>query len=323
VKTRCPACETTFWVTSEQLKARAGVVRCGQCQTAFNAIDHLLEEAPPKATVSVSPTIWPFPIPTEEFPTPWLAPEKAPPVPDEIATPLAEPNAPDAPAEQEVLDFPDAIPEDVPAEPLGEAEAEALELGKAAELILPRETTEIPGYSRWAESMMMSDPLSAPVGKTARGPFVLVALLLLLILAGQIVFHSRSEIAVAAPSLRPLLETLSAVLGADIPLLRNAELISIETSDLQADPTRSNLLVLQATVRNRASYAQDYPSLELSLTDTQDGAIARRVFLPAEYLPPQTPPKQAFPPNSDVAVRLWVEAKGISAAGYRLYVFYP
>lgn len=42
--TRCPACETSFRVYSEQLKARQGKVRCGECQAVFNALDSLVEE---------------------------------------------------------------------------------------------------------------------------------------------------------------------------------------------------------------------------------------------------------------------------------------
>ena len=51
--TRCPACATHFRVTPEQLKARSGRVRCGECQQVFNALDSLIEEpvlamAPPQ-----------------------------------------------------------------------------------------------------------------------------------------------------------------------------------------------------------------------------------------------------------------------------------
>ena len=76
-------------------------------------------------------------------------------------------------------------------------------------------------------------------------------------------------------------------------------------------------------MRNRAAYAQAYPALELALTDTQDTPIARRIFKPEEYLPSSLRADQPFPAHSDVGVRLWIEAKDISAAGYRLYVFYP
>ena len=43
MKSRCPNCQTVFRVTPEQLRARAGKVRCGQCQAVFNALDSLLE----------------------------------------------------------------------------------------------------------------------------------------------------------------------------------------------------------------------------------------------------------------------------------------
>ncbi len=159
--------------------------------------------------------------------------------------------------------------------------------------------------------------------KATRWPFVIVALLLVVALAGQLVFRFRSEIAITLPKLRPALEVLCRTLDAQIPLPRHVELMSIETSDLQTDPARGNLLVLNATLRNRARFGQAYPSLELTLTDTQDAAIARRIFAPAEYLPAKTAAGQPFAANSDVAVKLWIEAREISAAGYRLYVFYP
>lgn len=300
MKTRCPSCQTTFRVTPEQLKARAGKVRCGKCQVVFNALDSLLEEASP-ATNSPPENIS-RPAPVDMVPAPLVAPAMA-----AVDTTLETAD------EQETSNLP-------PAEPLSDAEAHSL--ARTSGLIVPRETTEIPGYSKWAEGVMSNPSLPSPE-KHANLPFVLVALLLAAGLTGQLAFHFRSEISVAAPSLRPALQTLSETFDADIPLPRHVELISIETSDLQADPARSKLLVLQATLRNRAAYGQAYPLLELSLTDTADNAIARKVFQPDEYLSPQNRPNQTFPGNTDVAVRLWIEAREISAAGYRLYVFYP
>ena len=310
MKTRCPRCATVFRVTPPQLKARGGKVRCGQCQSVFDALDSLLDEtgggdetnsihetavaaAPTSATV-VSPA--------------------APPVPDKstsVATREADVGETPAPeADESAEEHP----------PLTETAAK--ELGKATGLILPRETTEIPGYSKWSEGVV-STPFSLPEEKTTRWPFVLAMIVLLLGLAGQSIFHFRGEIAVAVPTLRPILESICQTLDVELPLPRHVERVSIETSDLQADPTRGNLLALNATLRNQASYGQAYPALELSLTDTADAAIARRVFRPAEYLPQALQDSQVFAANSEVVVHLWIEAKDISAAGYRLYVFYP
>ena len=302
MKTRCPSCDTVFRVTPVQLKARAGKVRCGQCQSVFDALDNLLDENNEVESGSVSSSL--------------------------IAETPTQPSVLAAPAVIEIDILLDSDESENPLEQFSEesvpplSETAAQELGKATGLILPRETAEIPGYSKWSEGVIAA-PFSLPKEKPTRWPFVLVALLLSMVLAGQVVFHFRSEIAVTVPVLRPALEALSRSLSVDLPLPRHVELVSIETSDLQADPARGNLLVLNASLRNRANYGQAYPSLELSLTDTADGAIARRVLRPAEYLPQKLLEDKVFAANSDVAVRLWIEAKNISAAGYRLYVFYP
>jgi predicted Zn finger-like uncharacterized protein len=41
--TRCPQCATVFRVSTEQLQARQGKVRCGHCANVFNALDALLD----------------------------------------------------------------------------------------------------------------------------------------------------------------------------------------------------------------------------------------------------------------------------------------
>jgi len=50
--TRCPTCSTAFRVTPEQLKARAGKVRCGHCNGVFNALETLVD-APPATPAEV------------------------------------------------------------------------------------------------------------------------------------------------------------------------------------------------------------------------------------------------------------------------------
>lgn len=311
MKTRCPGCNTAFRVTPEQIRARAGKVRCGKCATAFSALDSLLEEATavPPASITAPPA-----------------------APGEVAAPAAGnpdllldwPAEPEV-AEQALAELADAAepsletPAETPAEPISEAAAQ--DLAKESGLVLPRETSEIPGYSKWIEGGISSPGL--PATRNVRWLFTLSAFLLVLALSGQIAFHFRSEIALAAPALRPALQALSEALDSGIPLPRHADLINIETSDLQADPLRNDLLVLHATLRNRAAHAQAYPLLELTLTDTQDSAIARRIFQPAQYLPPPSAADQGFPANADIAVRLSIELKEISAAGYRLYIFYP
>ncbi|TDF67964.1 DUF3426 domain-containing protein [Cupriavidus sp. L7L] len=41
--TRCPACRTAFRLVADQLRLRQGLVRCGHCETVFDAREHLIE----------------------------------------------------------------------------------------------------------------------------------------------------------------------------------------------------------------------------------------------------------------------------------------
>lgn len=304
--TRCPNCQTIFRVTTEQLRARAGKVRCGECRTAFSALDTLLEAG---ETVPI-PAAADAPRHREEVHQADVGPALEPTINPEVAA-ASETARP--PAADSATDATLATAEQAAATPDQPEETDRP--------IPPHETRETPRSQRWLEGLLSKPVL--PPGSSLTRPYAIVAALLTLTLAGQLVFHFRSTIAVATPSLRPALEALSDVLGSEMPLPRQVELVSIETSDLQSDPGRNRLLALRATLRNRATYAQAYPALEITLTDTSDKAIARRVFQPDDYLSAAELEEKTFAANADLEVRLWLEAREINAAGYRLYVFYP
>ena len=83
--------------------------------------------------------------------------------------------------------------------------------------------------------------------------------------------------------------------------------------------------MLNAVIHNRAPFAQEYPALELTLTDERDQPVLRRVLAPAEYLQnnPGPGPGRGIGPGAQATVRLHFQAGGVRAVGYRLYLFYP
>jgi predicted Zn finger-like uncharacterized protein len=149
----------------------------------------------------------------------------------------------------------------------------------------------------------------------------LVALIALF--AAQLGWHYRDVIAAHFPSTRPLLARMCAVGGCAIKPLRDISWLSIDASDLQADPAHKGLLILTATVRNRAPYAVAFPHLELTLTDPQDAVVVRRALAPAEYAGVTQDAAAGIAPNGDVAVKLYVDASATTQSGYRVYLFYP
>lgn len=302
MRTRCPACSTTFRVTSEQLRLKAGKVRCGQCFAVFNAFESLIDEDTD--------------IPAQESPA---APEKisAPeiqPIAAETEIKQAAPtiNTPKIEAAAEATEISEPPPE--------ESFADSTLAAREAGLIAARELSETPAYNRWAAGTLASENhtrLHVDTPGQITWPFVLASLVLSILLAAQLLFHFRTGLVQRVPELAQLY-SLAEI---DVPLPRNVDLVGIDVSDLQSDNARG-LLVLQATLRNRAPFPQAWPALELTLTDTHDTVISRRVLLADEYLPPGTDTR-AFPARGDMAIRLWLEAKGVGAAGYRLYLFYP
>jgi len=174
--------------------------------------------------------------------------------------------------------------------------------------------------ARWKPESVVGRSI-AP--KRARRIGWLALVLLLLLLVGQIAFHYRGEIALLVPQFKPQIKALCETLGCELPLPRRAELMSIESSDLRADTTNPAIMVLSATLRNRAVFPQAYPALELTLTDLQDRPLARRVLSAQQYLGQAARIETGFAANSELPVKVFIEAASLGAAGYRLYLFFP
>ncbi len=183
-----------------------------------------------------------------------------------------------------------------------------------------REMAETPAFNRWATGTLAADTrggFDSAASRRPRWPFVLAIVALTATLAAQLGYHFRSELVRNLPVVGAVFEAVDV----SVPLSRQSDLVSIEASDLQADKARG-LFVLQAVLHNRAEYAQAWPALELTLIDANDAVVARRVMAAADYLP-QGSDLTTFPGGAEVPVRLWIDANGLGAAGYRLYVFYP
>jgi hypothetical protein len=95
--------------------------------------------------------------------------------------------------------------------------------------------------------------------------------------------------------------------------------VLIEASDLQlVDPARPDRIQLTATLRNHAGHDVAYPALDLVLTNATDHTLARRIFLPADYLGSNRDPHAGLTANAELTVRLTLDTGNLGAAGFRL-----
>ena len=224
------------------------------------------------------------------------------------------------PAESAEAPLPDlnfATADPPPPEAPVAAPAEAV----PAELVL----APAPGPAVEREPASVIDtPLTPLPRRPRRGIWATASAVLALLLLLQGAYLFRIDLATQLPALRPALEKACDALGCAVGFPQRSDMLSIEASDLQvADPVRPNLIVLSATLRNRAPNTLAYPALELTLTNPQDQTVARRVFLPAEYLGSGARARTGMASNAEVNLKLDLDTADLKAAGYRLYLFYP
>jgi predicted Zn finger-like uncharacterized protein len=153
--------------------------------------------------------------------------------------------------------------------------------------------------------------------------WAVASLVAAVVLGAQVAYAYRGELAVRLPESRPWIEAACARLGCTVPLPRHVDLISIESAELQAERNAPGVLTLSAVLRNRATFGQALPALELTLTDAQDRPVARRVLMPRDYLGGRAEREPLlFAPNAEHTLKLHVDASGLNASGYRLHVLY-
>jgi len=287
--TRCPGCKTIFRVTRQQLALRDGQVRCGHCHTVFNGIVALLSLAPR------------------------LHSERSEPVLDEAA--LGPPTVTLRAAH--ALEPPPPGNEDLGhrAEPSADValDGSGVEDGPNAEAAYAARFS-------WQEKRTRR--------RLPAWLYAIAAPLLVILLVGQAIFHFRDAVAAHWPMTKPALIRLCAATGCQLHALEEVNGLSIEASDLQADPAHKGLLILSATIRNRMPYPLAYPYLELTLSDVQketqqDVVVVRRAFAPQEYVNGAANLDNGIPGNGELGVKLFIDASATTQAGYQVYLFYP
>ena len=281
--TRCPGCKTIFRVTPQQLAMRSGQVRCGHCQTVFDGV---------AALVSLAPR------PREE---PELDEAALGPPTVTLRDAQALQPAPGQPAPEDSVDRHEPSVSGPGPEPMEAAQ----------------QTNPIAYDTRfaWQEKKQRR--------RLPTWVFAAMLPVLLLLLAAQALFHFRDAIAAHWPVAKPMLIRLCAIARCEVRPLEDISALSIEASDLQADPAHRGLLILTLTIRNRAPFALGYPYVELTLSDTQERVVVRRSFAPQEYLSGAADPAGGFAANSELPIRLFLDASATSQAGYQVYLFYP
>ncbi len=199
-----------------------------------------------------------------------------------------------------------AAPEEAPAAPEAAGEPEAFPQPRQQRLLRP-------------DLMIPPPPKRDPPARA----WAFGVALMLVVLAAEFAFAYRGPLAQRYPVARPWLESACARIGCGVPWSRDEQLLRLEDSELLEVPGRPQEIALGARIRNLATVSQEYPHLELTLTDLTGQAAIRRVLRPTDYLGRPVTGAEVMAPGSEIAVQLRLETPRIKATGYELLLFYP
>jgi predicted Zn finger-like uncharacterized protein len=341
--TLCKHCDTRFKVAEEQLESHSGMVRCGNCLQAFDARPSFIPDQPspqlelPMLDEPITPVeklpadgqqaaeiagvigatelIEKIILTEQSASTEKTNFDEVPPPGNEGTVEIGVPETihdesiHDEITHNDLLNFnqPAAI-ETHDSAPHIDAELEMQPMTLAEQVAIVQDEDEDgvalpPAHRRW--------------------PWVTASVLLFFVLFAQAVYFFRVELSARLPGLKPALTAYCQILKCKVPLPQNTNLMGIESSDLEADPAQENQFILTVLLRNRATYAQAFPNLELTLNDTQDRPLARRIFVPKDYLPPVENEKTGLLANHEFSVKLHLGSADLNPSGYRLALHYP
>ena len=333
--TRCPACITLYRVVPDQLRISDGWVKCGQCGDIFDASQHLVEEANDATPSSeVSPDTTPdadAPETTEFEDTLWINPSTS--MPAAVSQAVLDPDVALRPEDEPVPVSPAQMPDDAPAELTGE--------DQQTDVVPEPDQAQL----RWNDdpSAPLSDvtpaadeipPVAAPVTflngadrpLVWQKPLVRKALMLFCLLLGlsllvQWAYLERDRLAAQHPELQPLFQAVCGVANCQVQPLKRIESLSVDSVGFRL--LGNDTYRLTFTIKNASMLPLAMPNVELTLTDTGDQAVFRRVFSPNDL--PTAPTHMAaggeWPASLDLRVKPTAPEQRV--LGYRLLVFYP
>jgi predicted Zn finger-like uncharacterized protein len=384
--TQCPHCHTTFRVAHDQLKLRAGLVRCGACKQIFNGIEHLLRPDQVNSAPAQAPAtpITPIPKAQEHHIPPAQQVTSTAPLPSNPSidfVPIDEQHAiaehTQSPATAKTADH--AVSAAEPNDPLtrmtlmnftriedeqedenDEAERQSLIASQTADRSTETATEAADTVAEQPDPLDQAiedlkqkpwrsentsqphDPADDLIAAESDEPAFVIqgrkrqrrnrmlrislwiaSFALLISLLGQSIHLFRNQLAAWFPQAKPALATACQYLDCQVNLPSQIDAVSIESSELQALVPQKNTFALTILLRNYSSTAEAWPHIELTLNDTNEKALVRKVFTPRDYLPAKQDLAKGFAANSEQPVKIPFELLQLKASSYRVYLFYP
>jgi Protein of unknown function (DUF3426) len=152
------------------------------------------------------------------------------------------------------------------------------------------------------------------------GWWITAILGLLIIFILQSTYFMRDDLA-RHDILRPVLEKFCGLAACKIPLRKDISKIIIVNREIHNATNTKNILQVNITLKNIASYIQPFPKMQLSFSDINGNRIAYRRFTPEEYLLKKTDVSEGMAPQIPVIANLKILDPGEHAIAFQFEFF--
>ncbi len=331
--TACPACQTEFEVTPEQLEAYDGQVRCGTCEHVFNAKDHLIQDgssdkaalnavfndldlraSEPNQSISGQSTLGQSSAASEDA----HQVEAEQPAFDSNRSPLLQ-----------GLQAVDEVQSQFnkPAPEVNDGFVIPPKVNLAFNTEPEVNMSSVPSFLQDIQ-MDRPDFHETKQGSHTLG-YGLFAFVLLLLLGLQTAYSLRTELAAQYPVTKPWLVKGCQLIGCKVELPKNIALLTIDDADMQEHLEREGVLEFSSTLINHGNVLQAFPLIELTLTNIDDEPVMRRSFKPEEYLHKlqnnelEKDIEAGLQAQEEVRVKMTLTANNTNVAGFRVGLSYP
>ncbi|HEX5306174.1 MAG TPA: zinc-ribbon and DUF3426 domain-containing protein [Dyella sp.] len=172
-----------------------------------------------------------------------------------------------------------------------------------------------PRFARGQRKKRPRERSTRPPGGERRWPWALVCLALTVLLGAQVAWAQRNPL-LSDPVTGSWLREACATLGCHLPLVPSVGQLHLIARDVEAHPSVRGALMISATLRNDAPFAQPYPVVSLVLADAQGRRVAMRRLRPSEYLDDSETLRAGMAPGAVTALVLEVEDPGNKAVAF-------
>lgn len=142
-----------------------------------------------------------------------------------------------------------------------------------------------------------------------------VAVLLLLALLLELAWAKRGDW-INNASLRPLLDGVCTTVGCRMPLRQDLSKLALTSREIRPHPSVPGALLISATIRNEADFAQAFPAVRIRLSDLNEQPVASRRFVPADYLVDPDDAHRGLAPQASAVLVFEVADPGRDAVAF-------